>query len=46
MSKEEKILFVQMWKKGKREVEKDELREASWLQCVTLTKTGLGEQQM
>ncbi|CAF3401772.1 unnamed protein product [Rotaria socialis] len=34
------------WKGGKRKVEKDELREASWLQCVTLTNTGLSESQI
>ncbi|CAF3921237.1 unnamed protein product, partial [Rotaria magnacalcarata] len=34
------------WKGGKRKVEKDELREASWLQCVTLTNTGISESQI
>jgi hypothetical protein len=34
------------WKTGKRKVEKDELREAPWLQCVTLTNSGLSDPQM
>ncbi|CAF3985360.1 unnamed protein product [Rotaria sp. Silwood2] len=34
------------WKGGKRKVEKDDLREASWLSCVTLTSTGLSESEI
>ncbi|CAF0776928.1 unnamed protein product [Rotaria sp. Silwood1] len=34
------------WKGGKRRVEKDDLREASWLSCVTLTNTGLSESEI
>ncbi|CAF1281027.1 unnamed protein product [Rotaria sordida] len=34
------------WKGGKRKVEKDELREASWLSCVTLTNTGVSESEI
>ncbi|CAF3611984.1 unnamed protein product [Adineta steineri] len=31
------------WKAGKRRIEKDDFREASWLQCVSLKNTGLSD---
>ncbi|CAF2514305.1 unnamed protein product [Rotaria sp. Silwood2] len=31
------------WKAGKRRSEKDELREASWLQCVSFTNSNLSD---
>jgi len=34
------------WKTGKRKAEKDESKEAAWLQCVTLIRTGLNDQQI
>lgn len=34
------------WKTGKRRVEKDELREASWLQCVTVVNSALSDPQL
>jgi hypothetical protein len=40
------IFFFQEWKAGKRKVEKDELREASWLHCVTVPETNLSDIEM
>lgn len=34
------------WKTGKRRVEKDESREASWLQCVEVIQSGLADHQI
>ncbi|CAF4256012.1 unnamed protein product, partial [Adineta steineri] len=34
------------WKAGKRKSEKDELREAAWLHCVTHTQSNLTEAQI
>ncbi|UJR08836.1 hypothetical protein I4U23_013090 [Adineta vaga] len=34
------------WKAGKRRSEKDELREAQWLHCVTFTNSNLTEAQI
>ena len=34
------------WKEGKRKIEKDESREASWLQCVTIITPKLSDPQL
>jgi hypothetical protein len=34
------------WKTGKRKVEKDDLREAQWLQCVEIINSRLSDPQM
>ncbi|CAF1236556.1 unnamed protein product [Adineta ricciae] len=34
------------WKGGKRRIEKDEFRDASWLQCVTVRETRITEDEM
>ncbi len=41
-----KIFHFQDWKTGKRRIEKDDFREASWLQCVTIVNSGLSDTQM
>ncbi|CAF0731393.1 unnamed protein product [Didymodactylos carnosus] len=37
---------VKDWKVGKRKIEKDELKEAQWLACVSLNGTGQSDQQI
>jgi len=39
-------LCFQDWKAGKRKVEKDELREATWLYCVTFPQLKLNDAEM
>ncbi|CAF0928284.1 unnamed protein product [Adineta ricciae] len=34
------------WKGGKRKIEKDEFRDASWLQCVTVRDTRIAEDEL
>jgi hypothetical protein len=38
--------LFQDWKAGKRKIEKDELRESSWLHCVTVADSKLSEIEM
>ncbi|CAF1307551.1 unnamed protein product, partial [Didymodactylos carnosus] len=37
---------VKEWKVGKRKIEKDEMKEAQWLACVSLVSTGHTDQQI